>query len=289
MLGSSTISNNRHSGGKKSMVIMLFLTLFVIPVFAQGDLLLFPRRIVFEGTKQRIQELNLANMGKDTLVYAVSFSHIRMNRDGSFTEITKPDSGQQFADNFIRFFPHTVRLGPNESQVVKFQLTRTSDLKPGEYRSAIYFRALPRRLDTEDSAQSKVQSKTLSVKLIATYGISIPVIVLSGPQDVKVSLTDLSISRDKKLAYLNLLFHRTGNVSCYGDLNVVYTSPQGKAINVGVAKGVAVYTPNKEREAKIPLELKPGVDLHSGTITLSYHTSAEKDNALLAQTSISLH
>jgi hypothetical protein len=90
---------------------------------AQGNLLLLPGRVIFEGSK-RYEELNLANSGKDTARYVISLMHVRMKEDGGFEEISQPDSGENFADKFIRFFPHSVVLGPGESQVVKIQLDK---------------------------------------------------------------------------------------------------------------------------------------------------------------------
>jgi len=76
---------------------------------AQGNLLITPRRVVFEGNK-RTQELNLANTGQDSAKYNVSMIQYRMKEDGSFEEITIPDPGQNFADKYVRFFPRTVSL-----------------------------------------------------------------------------------------------------------------------------------------------------------------------------------
>jgi P pilus assembly chaperone PapD len=63
---------------------------------AQGDLLITPKRIVFEGNKQK-ETLNIVNLGKDTATYSVSFIQYNMKEDGSFVIIEKPDSGQMFA------------------------------------------------------------------------------------------------------------------------------------------------------------------------------------------------
>src|ERR1700759_689889 len=108
------------------------ITLFLIGIWAlpvsqataQGDLLISPLRIVFEGSKKS-QEINLANVGKDTATYVVSIIDIRMKEDGSFEQITVPDSGQNFAGKYLRFFPRRVTLAPNEAQVVKIQLIKT--------------------------------------------------------------------------------------------------------------------------------------------------------------------
>ena len=56
-------------------VILVILTSILLTsshLSAQGDLLITPRRVVFEGSKQS-QELTLANTGNDTARYNVSF------------------------------------------------------------------------------------------------------------------------------------------------------------------------------------------------------------------------
>jgi P pilus assembly chaperone PapD len=127
----------------RSIFYLIFITILSpLSSLAQGNLLITPMRVVFEGPK-KIQELNLANTGRDTARYLISLIEIRMNSNGTFEKISEPDSGQQFASRFLRIFPKSVTLGPGEAQLVKVQLTKTSQLQPGECRSHIYFRAVP--------------------------------------------------------------------------------------------------------------------------------------------------
>lgn len=80
----------------RNIAFLLILSLvagFSIPVKAQGNLLVTPRRVVFDGSR-RVMELNLANTGQDTARYNISFVQYRMTEDGDFEEITEPDPGQ---------------------------------------------------------------------------------------------------------------------------------------------------------------------------------------------------
>lgn len=121
-----------HSGKsqpsfKLSKVLTFLLIIMAIELstqnfsYGQGNLLITPRRVVFEGSKRSI-DLNLANTGKDTATYAISLVEIKMKEDGGFETITKPDSGQLFADRFIRFFPRAVTLGPGRLRWLKYSL-----------------------------------------------------------------------------------------------------------------------------------------------------------------------
>ena len=254
---------------------------------AQGNLLITPRRVVFEGTK-RTQELNLANTGQDTAKYNVSIVQYRMKDDGSFEEITVPDPDQNFADKYIRFFPRTVALGSNEAQVVKMQLTRTEGLAPGEYRSHIYFRAVPNEtaLGEKDAAKD---STSISVKLIPIFGITIPVIIRVGTSTMKVTLTDLKLELiNDTLPRFQLTFNRTGNMSVYGDIQVDHVSPQGKVTPVGTVKGIAVYTPNSKRNFVMDLDKKAGINYHSGVLHLTFSAQADTRPEKFAEAELAL-
>ena len=72
----------------RNSISLLFILFFTTSLFAQGDLLITPRRVVFEGNK-RVEELNLSNTGTDTSTYNVSFVQYRMTEDGTFQEITE--------------------------------------------------------------------------------------------------------------------------------------------------------------------------------------------------------
>jgi hypothetical protein len=247
---------------------------------AQGNLMLMPRRVIFEGSK-RYEELNLANTGKDTARYVISLMHVRMKADGGFEQISQPDSGENFADRFIRFFPHSVVLGPNESQVVKIQLTKINELLPGEYRSHIYFRAIPDKAPLGDDLA--VPDSGISIHLVPVFGISIPVIIRVGPSTTQVSLEDPSLQMEEDTTpVLNMVFRRSGNMSVYGDISVEYTSISGKTVHAGSAKGVAVYTPNPIRRFQVTLEKRPDINYHSGTLHIVYNTPDEGHSVKLA-------
>ena len=241
---------------------------------AQGNLLITPRRVVFEGQK-RTQDLNLANTGIDTAKYNVSIKQYRMHEDGSFEEITTPDAGQNFADKNLRFFPRTVTLAPNEAQVVKMQVTRADQLSPGEYRSHIYFRAVPKQtaLGTEEI---KKDSTSIGVKLIPIFGITIPVIIRVGESTTKVSLSDLKLETiNDTIPLLQFAFNRTGNMSVYGDILVEHISPKMIITQVGTVRGIAVYTPNSIRRFQMELTAKTKVDFHSGNLKITYTSQSD--------------
>lgn len=288
----STSGKDLPSFGFKSFVF----SLIVLMVFgnlgfkanAQGNLLITPRRVVFEGNKRSF-DLNLANIGQDTATYAISIVQIRMKEDGGFESITEPDPDQRFADKYIRFFPRTVTLGPAEAQLVKIQLIRSNELQPGEYRSHFYFRSVPKIKPLEEKETVK-DTTTISVRLTPIFGITIPVIIRVGESTSRVSLSDLTFeSVNDTVPRIGMVFNRTGNMSFFGDIAVDHISPQGKVTRVGIANGVAVYTPNTIRQFKFNLNKVPGVDFRSGTLRVIYSAPTDVKPLRYAEAELTLH
>ena len=253
----------------KWLMMLIFMSGLFFQSMAQGDLLVTPTRVVFDGNKQK-EELNLVNIGKDTAIYSISFLQYNMKEDGSFSTVAKGDSGQMFADPYLRVFPRKVTLAPREPQVISLQYRHKPDIAAGEYRSHLYFRAekntkpLGVENETNDSTQLKIQ-------LIPIYGISIPIIIRSGAVNVSATLSDLKMEiRQDTIPYLKLVINRTGNISIYGDLTVEYVPPQGQSFQIGILKGMGVYTNINRRNVSIKLRKAPGTNLQNGKLIVKY-------------------
>jgi P pilus assembly chaperone PapD len=265
-----------------------FLTITINNLAAQGNLLITPKRVVFEGSKRSI-DLNLANNGQDSATYAISIVQIRMKEEGGFETITEPDPGQQFADKNIRFFPRAVTLGPNEAQVVKVQVIKLNELAAGEYRSHFYFRAVPKTAPLGEK-ETNTDTTTISVKLTPIFGITIPVIIRVGENNSKVTLSELSFdTRNDTVPSVSLTLNRTGTMSVYGDLTADHVSEQGKITRVGAANGVAVYTPNSIRRFQFNLNKVPGIDYSSGSLRIIYSAPSDVKPAKYAEAELLLH
>lgn len=255
-------------------LVIISSLLLTTNTYAQGNLLITPRRVVFDGSTRSIV-LNLANSGQDNATYLISIVQIRMTEDGQFETITEPDPGQRFADRFIRYFPRSVNLAPGEAQVVKVQVTRRSQLEEGEYRSHFYFRAVPKAspLGEDDSTQVR---DAISVQLTPVFGITIPVIIRVGEPTTSVTLSDLEFRMVNDTdPQLEMTFHRSGNMSVYGNLSVDHISPSGTITRVAIANGIAVYTPNTKRKFILNLLKTEDVDFTVGRLKINYSAPSD--------------
>ena len=252
---------------KLCLILFILFDFFIAKVYAQGDLVVSPNRVVFEGRKQK-EQLNLINYGKETTTFSISFVQRRMNEDGSFTIIDTSATDNNFAHPFVRIYPRQVTLAPGEAQVVMLQFRKKSDMKYGEYRSHLYFRS---EKDYKPLGSEKKENvNAVSVELIPIFGISIPVIVRTDDSAVITTITDLKLNILENQSYLKMTLNRDGNVSIYGDISVEFTSKQGKTTTVGAVNGVAVYTDITKRVFNLKLDKNFGKEKDNGLLKVYF-------------------
>jgi hypothetical protein len=266
-------SVNKGNCHQKKIFLLFFLCIISIHASSQGDLLITPHRVVLEGNKQ-IEEIMVANIGLDTAFYAISLIEYRMTDDGSLQEITEPVPGQKFASPILRYFPRSIELAPNESQVVRVQVRRMPNQEEGEYRSHLYFRGVPQQEPL--GLEAEADTTAIGIRLIPIYGISIPVIVRIGNLSASCTIGELALEqKEEGSPVLKLVLNRQGTKSVYGDLTVDYVSPTEERINVGKVRGIAVYTPNTVRRFSMPLTVPEGVNLNNGKLVVRFSDANE--------------
>jgi P pilus assembly chaperone PapD len=289
ILWTSSLSSSLRASHR--FILFLFSVLAATAAQAQsgpGDLLVAPTRVVLEG-RQRTAEITLVNIGPAAATYRISLVNLRMDKQGGTKqiEISGAEPGERFANDLIRFSPRQVTLEPHAAQTVRLQVRKPAELEPGEYRSHLLFRAIPAGTP---AATDTEPSTALSVHLSIIYGVSIPVIVRQGETSAEATLSALELvppAGAEKESTLRFQINRTGNRSVYGDLAVTFVPAGGKPRVVGLAKGIAVYTPNPERIAGIGLQTLPGVVLKNGLLRLVY-TKQDKGQGRLAEAELRL-
>jgi hypothetical protein len=256
---------------EKFLLLLLLLSSYSYQIMAQGNLMIFPKRITFDGIQNKMQIINLSNVGKDTATYKISYNQIKMDEDGKFIPIEEPELNQRFASPYLRFYPRTITIAPNASQTVKIQLLKTNGLQLGEYRSHLYFRAVPKNkvLDKEESIDKQ---EGLSISITPVFGISIANIIIIGESAVTVAISNLEIQHSEKEIILSLDFNRSGNNSCYGDIQINHISASGITSSAATLKGFAVYAPGNLRKTKIKLNATLNIDYTKGQLQVIYAT-----------------
>ncbi len=274
------------------MKSIIFIMLIAMPGLnfqskAQGNLLITPMRIVFEGSKQKA-ELNLVNTGTDTATYSVSFRQYNMTEEGMLMLIENPDPAQMLAEPYLRIFPRQVTLAPGEAQVIMLQCRRKPDMLAGEYRSHIWFRS-EKNYNALGKKEPLLDSNQLSISIIPIFGITIPVIIRSGEVKVSATLSDLKLDIEQGIAQnLTLTINRTGNISIYGDISIEYIPAHGKSYKIGAAKGVGVYTNINKRNITVKLTNTSGKPLTDGKLKVQYVSNGETKREIYAERDVDI-
>jgi P pilus assembly chaperone PapD len=276
------------AGLRRSTLVLFAWLLLALPAYA--ELMLFPTRIVFE-KNQRAAQIELINNGSKPATYRISLVNRRMTESGKFEAVDTAAPGERFADDMLRFSPRQITLEPGSAQTVRVLLRKPAELAEGEYRSHLQFDKLP---DAEGSASIENQGagadgKGIGVVLNALVGATVPVIVRHGATSANVSISRLALQKDEaKRQLLTLQFERDGSSSVYGDVSVTFTPRGGQPQTLAQVGGIAVYTPNRVRQAALPLELPKGLQLAHGTLEVSYRDRPEAGGKLLAQANLDL-
>ena len=256
------------------------------PAFA--DLMLHPTRIVFD-KNTRAAQVQLINNGSKPASYRISLVNRRMLESGQVEPADTAMEGERFADGMLHYSPRQVTLQPGTSQTVRVMLRKPAGLAEGEYRSHLLFDKLQ---DAEGSASIENRNAgngQVGVVIQTRLGAAMPVIVRHGNLSANVSVDGLALQKDAagspKLA---LRLQREGSSSVYGDLSVTFTPRGGKPQSLAQLGGIAVLTPNRVRQATLPLQVPAGIALAGGTLEVSYHERPEAGGKLLAQSSLDL-
>ena len=287
---SSILMGYFNNSFKSVGVFSLFFCLLLIAneCIARSQLIVAPTRIVFSD-KMRSSQVTILNAGDETETFRISFVNKRMTVDGEFKEIKEAKIGELFADKMVRYTPRQVELKPGQSQVVRLGLRKPANLDHGEYRSHMLFKAVPK--DASRDIESSKSAEGIKIQLTAVIAISIPVIVRHGDTEASVSIVSASYQErqpKEDYPYIVLDLQRSGNRSVYGDFLAEFVDSDGSRKVISQAKGIAFYTPDKERRVRLPLVAPPGLELVNGVIQVFYRGPVDQGGKIMAQAQIKI-
>lgn len=257
----------------------LFLSLVTTHV-AFAEVLIAPTRIVLEDG-QRSSELVIVNKGSEEAAFRISIENRRMKLDGSLETVVDQLTDELFAKEFVRFSPRRVVMKPGERQTIRVSVN-TANLAPGEYRSHLRLMSAPTSAGRTLASASGSTGGDLSIQLIAIRSLTIPVIARVGKLDAEVTLDSAALKNQSHAngnTMLEANLSRTGTRSSYGDLEI-FSADQDKPVYY--ARGIAVYTPNKERIVKLPLPDDVAEKLSGQSTRIVYRSSDPKNPKILA-------
>ncbi len=263
------------------------LAIFAVPLLptpASAELMIAPTRVVLAGA-ERSTELILVNKGAEQTAYRIDVENRRMRRDGALETATDTRPGELFAADMIRFSPRRVVLEPGARQSLRVSVTPPAGLAPGEYRSHLRLMSAPTNAGTATAAPAEdANDGALSIQLIAVRSITIPVIVRIGALDATATVDNAALTRQGD-NMLVVKLTRGGTRSTYGDLRLTIAGETNPVYSV---RGVAIYTPNTDRDVMLPLPADIKAKLAGRDVRIDYVSSDPKAPGLIATRRVQL-
>ena len=176
------------------------------------------------------------------------------------------------ARDLLQISPRRVTLQPGAGQTVRLRLASLPEQGQAvEYRTHLTVTTVPPpdlgMTAEAAAAENGMQKRQLSFRISAVYGISIPAIVRTAPdqpqaqlQNLKletVDVTDQPNAPPKKVPALAVEIERQGPNSLYGSLEVRSERDKRGDPPIGLARGVGVYPEIDHRTVLIPLSRAP--------------------------------
>lgn len=269
---------SRRSPGVAILVAFLALWPGVDRADASG-VSIAPNRIVLEG-RTFAATVYLTNRGTETTTYRIGVSRLRMVESGSIVPVEgDPLPGELFADELIRFSPRRCVIPPGGSQTVRLLVRRPRGNSPqaAEYRAHLSVKTtpqIPRLEELENRVEEPAEAGNLSIRTIATVESLVPIIIRFGRLQATTGITDVQVLTDDE-PRVEFSLTREGARSIYGQVEFTYIDPKGHEENVGLMRGLAVYTPLSTRQVSYVLELPEDVQLDGGNLRIAFEESPD--------------
>ncbi|MEM9739367.1 MAG: molecular chaperone [Pseudomonadota bacterium] len=252
----------------KTLLVTSLVTLSA--PFSAAELMIAPTRIVLENG-ERSSELVLVNKAAEQGAYRISLENRRMLTNGSLETVDEARDGERFADDILRFSPRRALLEPGGRQTIRVS-AQTAGLEPGEYRSHLRVMGAPTSAGRTLSEATSEGGDAISIELIAVRSLTIPAIIRVGDLDASVEIQSASTAPSDEVGETLFIARltRTGDRSTYGDIEL-YVEDQAEPVYF--ARGIAIYTPNTERDVILPMPDEIAERLKGQTVRIAYVSS----------------
>ncbi|RZM80107.1 fimbrial biogenesis chaperone [Pseudoalteromonas rubra] len=248
---------------------IVFAVLLLCTLKVHASLMISPTRVVFD-ERQRHAKVFLINSSQEYKTYRLSFKEKRALPQGGYQDIASEDNPMRLSE-LLRMTPKQVRLAPGERQVVKLALRRKRDMAEGEYRSHLFFQALP---NGQEQAQP---GGGIRLNMIMSY--SIPVIYRQSTSLPQVEIEQAQILRSDTGLYdkVAITLKRNGNASSFGNLRVLWRqNQQAQWQQIALTNSYSIYPEVSRAQLQLTI-LKPQLlkNPRSGQLKVVYDGGSE--------------
>ncbi|PIK16273.1 hypothetical protein [Halobacteriovorax sp. JY17] len=224
--------------------ILFAVSVLLLAASTYANLQVFPTKIKLS-TRSKVSTVTIRNKGTFKTTYKLSAVFYKQSFDGQMKRIDDPGVGSHSIIKFLRFSPRRVTLAPNEEQVVRFMVRKTSKLSPGDYRAHIRFEPIKK-----EEEKSGGRDNLVMMKIDARVAINVPIIYSHGNSSGKISLEQFAISSNKEGSFFHVIMKKDESIFPFGTFKI-FRLDGGKEEFISVVNGVSSYIPERRFTFKI--------------------------------------
>lgn len=245
---------------------IVFISLFPVYLQAAANVTVTPQRVVLEGNL-RSQKLTLLNTGDKVGEFRVNVEPVYINEAGRYEKIINPNQEQLKTTRLFRVSPRKVLLKPGESQIVRVNSRKPSDLAKGEYMAALTIKPTDIEDKNQDTSTKRAPTQsTVSVEM--QVSVTLPLILRQGELDANISISEVAFAKDTNgQPALSVQLKRDGgrSINAYMEAHVEKNRNRQR---IGKTWFV-MYPPQAEATGLIPINLPQQFDANGSNLIIS--------------------
>ena len=224
--------------------LLIMVGVLMLSLDTSANLQVFPTKVKLS-TRSKVSTVTIRNKGTFKTTYKLSAVFYEQSFDGQMKKVKDPGPGAHSIIEFLRFSPRRVTLAPDEEQVVRFMVRKTSKLSSGDYRAHIRFEPIKKE-DEKDGGRNNL----VMMKIDARVAINVPIIYTHGTASGKVTLEHFSISTNKEGSTFHVIMKKDDTIFPFGTFKI-FRLDKGKEEFVTVVNGVSSYISERRFSFKI--------------------------------------
>ena len=240
-----------------------------------ANLNISPKRVTFDRNR-RTATVYIYNQGGAPATFDIALVDRAMLPDGQIVTVEdaqkeaaqKPVADKVMsAQSMLAISPRRANLAPGKGQTIRLRVSGGDATVKGEFRTHLTITTIPppdTGLTAEQAASTAPDE--LRFQINSVFGVSIPAIVRLGDIDVRAGIENMrieyaNVSLDgvapaKRTAIVAFDLVRVGTNSLFGNIDIRAAGRRGEQL--GIARGVGVYTEIGRRTLRMPLNRAPG-------------------------------
>jgi len=235
---------------KKYLPLSLFASLLIVP-FVSHAASLTTYRIYLDETNRTESFIVFSSRGIAEQC-SLDFKYFNFDNAGKMTLHKDTVLPLNNAEGWVRYSPRSFVLQTGRPQTIRFSMRRKPNSEAQEYRSYISVSCEDFVDGADETKKTRSSSNGVSVNITPKLVQNVPLIIRTGPLDVKASFSDIVVSGNK----ISAKILRSGKRSIFGRLALVNKNTDEE---IAFTDSISVYPETSSYAFEFPTTNKDNI------------------------------